>query len=59
VGRGGSSAEIGAKMELRPKEDSRQEYCQDAHSPRFLMLVVNRTELREERLQGQGAKAFF
>ena len=45
--------QIGAEMELRAKKHDREEHSQDAESSGVLMHVVNRTELREERLRGQ------
>ena len=53
-----SCAQIGAEMELRAKKHDREEQSQDAESSSVLMHVANRTELKEERLRGQGAKCF-
>jgi hypothetical protein len=53
---GRRGAQIGAEMELRAKKHDREEYSQDAKSANVLVHVVNRTELREEKLRGQGAK---
>ena len=51
--RGRRGAQIGAEMELRAKKHDREEQGQDVKSSSVLLHVVNRTELREERLRGQ------
>ena len=57
--RGRREGQVGAKMELRAKEHDREEQSQDVESSSVLMHVVNRTELREEWLRGQGVKVLY
>lgn len=53
MGGGWSGSQVGAKVELRPKKDNREEQRQIADMPSLGLHVLTKTKLRLEWLQGQ------
>jgi hypothetical protein len=59
MGRNRRGGQVGTKMELRAQEDEREKQSQYADAPSVLSHVVNKMELREERLRGQALRGVW